>query len=177
MDKGLSFFRFFDLAFFAPGTLLFAALWYGKFLHQPVSESGDTLQGIFTVVFAIVAIYVLGLLCHGVQRLISLAVESYGIWKEERRPAPGQSPSQQTPGRKPWYAGLKESSRHELALYFWYMRATCWNLAAAVIPSAWLYSETYCRPGLLWSAATVAIVALTLMGYEFDKSLKKTMDR
>ena len=39
MEKSLSFFRVFDIEFFAPGILLFAAIWY-HFPEIPITDIG-----------------------------------------------------------------------------------------------------------------------------------------
>jgi hypothetical protein len=119
MDNSLSFFRVFDLAFFAPGTLLFGVMWYTSCLPYAFSSQGDTAHGVLTGAIAVVLIYVLGVICHGIQRGV---LWIFWLPRKKQEEAP------------PWYINLKKDNpRNELSMYFWYMRSICWNLVVAVI--------------------------------------------
>ena len=159
MDNSLSFFRVFDLAFFAPGMLLFGAIWYsGCFPIDALSSHDDTVHGILTGAFAIVFIYVLGLICHGIQRAVHCLIGIKNI------------------GSTPWYTNLKKDNpRHELSMYFWYMRSTCWNLVVAIVLAV-IISYYQNIPVISLSVIAISvfvIVVLVFLGYEFDKSMRK----
>jgi FtsH-binding integral membrane protein len=177
MDNSLSFFRVFDLAFFAPGMLLFGAMWYsGCFPIDPLSSHDDTVHGILTGAFAVVSIYVLGLICHGIQRLvlwfIRLILNLFILIKNRRSTTPNNT----EPTPPPWFAKLtKDSPRIELSLYFWYMRSTCWNLVVAIVLAV-IIRNYQNIPVLSLSVIAISvfvIVVLAFLGYEFDKSMRK----
>jgi hypothetical protein len=153
MDKPLSFFRVFDIAFFAPGMLLFGALWHAGYLPvNGFAQGQDTVHGVLSAAYAIVLIYLLGLICHGIQRGV--------LWLFRSRKG-SKDPS--------WYANLQANNpRHEFAIYFWYMRATCWNIAVALIPCAFLFRQY--PLGVLVDGIIVLI--LIALGCDFDKGMR-----
>ncbi|MGH8657202.1 MAG: hypothetical protein ACREV4_01575 [Gammaproteobacteria bacterium] len=166
MEKSLSFFRVFDVAFFVPGVLLFGAFWHAGFLlAQCLPGEANTAHQTLTVVLAIVLIYALGLLCHGIQRGL-LSVKCIKQWLA-RLPGP--------PNPDPWFANLRANDpRHDLALYFWYMRATCWNLAVAIVPGAMIYYGEW--DGGTWVAFFIGVLiawGLCFLGRDFDQSMRK----
>ena len=159
MEKSLSFFRVFDIAFFAPGILLFAAIWYHfspeiAVANISIGEIKDNAPlAIAVMTVSVALIYLFGLLCHALQRV---------LWEFVFRrfcPTP--------PTHKSWFQALDRAACEELALYFWYMRATCWNLAIAVSLSSFLVFS--CFPGIL--LGLVASFALGWLGLGFHKSL------
>lgn len=174
MEKSLSFFRVFDVAFFVPGVLLFGALWHAGFLlaHCLPGEA-TTAHQTLTVVLAIVLIYALGLLCHAIQRRL-LSVKCIEQWLT-RLPDPANP--------EPWFANLRANDpRHDLALYFWYMRATCWNLAVAIVLAVGVVScaMMYRREwhGSIWVALFIGVLiliawGLCILGRDFDQSMRK----
>jgi hypothetical protein len=156
MEKSLSFFRVFDIAFFAPGILLFAAIWYRFFPEISIADiEKSTPRAIAVMTVSLAFIYLLGLLCHGFQR---------AIWELVSRPA--------SVTKQAWFDGLDRAAREELALYFWYMRATCWNLAVAVITSSFLFPS--CFPGIILLGSLVS-VALMLLGADFNRSMHRAV--
>jgi hypothetical protein len=171
MDNSLSFFRVFDLAFFAPGMLLFGVMWYsGCFPVDALSSHDDTIHGIITGAFAVVFIYVLGLICHGIQRVVRWFIRL--LLKNRRSTTPDNTES--TPS--PWFAKLtKDSPRTELSLYFWYMRSTCWNLAVAIVLAVIIYfNQSKLALSLSVGLISVLVIGvLVFLGYEFDKSMRK----
>src|SRR5262245_22986754 len=118
MDKTATFFRVFDIAFFAPGAVLFAALLRAQYIPKAaVSQELKTIRDILQIVLLVAGVYVLGLICHAVQRGIKT------IWRLLSNNSTAAS----------WYTRLQSDHVYELATYFWYMRATCWNLAVALL--------------------------------------------
>lgn len=151
-------------AFFAPGNLLFAAIWY-RFLREiPIADmGGSTPRAIAVVTVSLALIYLLGLLCHEFQR---------AIWELLFRRASATAAAT-TAARKSWFEALDRVARKELALYFWYLRTTCWNLAVAVIPSSFLLSSYF--PGVL--LGLVVSFALVLLGADFNKSMHRAVNQ
>lgn len=166
MDKASLFFRVFDIAFFAPGTVLFLALRQARWLpdgglDKPLGTAGGTLA----VLFAIATIYGLGLICHGVQRWIEPYLQRLF----------GTAPTGPT---KSWYETQNAvSPRQELAFYFWYLRATCWNLSVALLLTLCILAfplEQPPAPGLLRVVGTLAgIVVLARLGHDFQSALRR----
>lgn len=164
----LHFFRLFDLAFFAPGATVFAMLWVSDCvpiaqLRLPGKE-GEATHGVVLLLLAIMASYVLGLLCQAVQRAFSKQ-EVITLAFIDRR-AEGGSP--------PWYSTLPEPVRHELAIYFWYKRSTCWNLAVAAGLLPWISLARWGGCGLLLSGLIClpAGLVLTCLGRDFDRAMR-----
>lgn len=111
MEKSLSFFRVFDIAFFAPGILLFAAIWYRFFREFPFADIGDsTPRAIAVMTVSLAFIYLLGLLCHALQRAIR------AIWELLSRRDSAMTATPVT--KKSWFEALDRTPREELALYF-----------------------------------------------------------
>lgn len=116
---------------------------------------------------SVALIYLFGLLCHALQRVL------WGfVFRRFCSLPPPPSPTSPTaPTDKSWFQALDRAAREELALYFWYMRATCWNLAIAVFLSSFLVFS--CFPGIL--LGLVASFALGWLGLGFHKSLHRAL--
>lgn len=168
MDRALSFFRIFDLAFFAPGGVLFLSLLPALRLLHPsygTVELGTT-KGLLLVVLALGMIYVLGLLTHALQRLVRFTLKRCN--SRQRGSEPFDLPS--------WYQLVSEDTREDLATYFWYMRATCWNLAAAALlsPVLLLFGEPVRLHIPLIALIGVATAGLLVwLGFEYDRGLNR----
>jgi len=173
-----SFFRLFDIAFFAPGTLLFLALYVAEVLprNPPSGEKLTTSESIVSLLVAMALIYLLGLLTHGVQSRIVWPLGRR--WKKEgpKEGAEGQgAPGEREPA---WFQRLSAEPRENLSLYFWYMRATCRNLAVA-LPAAALLLFAGDSPGrstkaLLLGIAVLGAVLLVQLSREYDDALERS---
>jgi len=168
-DKALSFFRLFDLAFFVPGAVVFAAFVYG----YVCSASSDVfsfdlteLFGIGAILGSLGAIYLIGMFLHGLQRLL------YGRKSIGRLFAGARASA----GANPWYWHLERGRREELVLYFWYLRATCWNTALAVLAApvavALGAGSLHAVPFWLLPAVLTACLLLLYMGWDFERALR-----
>jgi|GEM_PF-2216841 len=170
MDKLTSLFRVFDVAFFAPGTVILLALWRkGHLSSVDFKTSLSTVEGLMSSVILVTLAYVIGLLCHGLQRII------YKITRWLVSMVPKTRPESRP--RNSWYRQLQTTSRAELAHYFWYMRSTCWNLALAAIVSAYLVGHSSTNssgqnPKLLIPVA-VLVAVLVFSGIEFDGAMRR----
>lgn len=161
MDKFASLFRIFDLGFFIPGAVLF-------FVFQAEMESSltkvdgslTTAKGIAALARMISMIFVLGVACHCIQRIVYRISRRSGIVSVESR-------------HHSWYQRLDSKKRDDLAIYFWYMRATAWNLAIA-FPIAMLI--TIEGTILIKAAAAILVGALFIfLGLDFDRATKNVV--
>jgi hypothetical protein len=161
MDKAATFFRVFDVAFFAPGVVLFAALLRAGYIPDTVLKINlSTIEGILIIVQAVAGVYILGLICHAIQRIIKTLCKLL--------PASDKSS---------WYTRLTSNSSYELVTYFWYLRATCWNLAIALAIA--LFFE-FCGPlKKAWVVILllVGVILLTFLGFDFHKALRGVVGR
>lgn len=227
MDRLMSFFRVFDIAFFAPGTLLVAAWHFAGTLRSEAAPEEETLreaaeaaaeaasaaaqaathlagkeaaeaagaaaeatvaateavqalsvvggspatsvlEGVLQLILLIGVIYGLGLMVHAVrERLFERAASRH-------KNGSGTS----------WYSNLEGDPKVDLTLYFWYLRATCWNLAFALPIAALILIGRYFAeilsgfyPAAYWILAilgtTVLTYALDRLGSDFDGALKR----
>jgi len=172
MQKTLSFFRVFDIAFFAPGIVLFGAIWYGHIAkcHFASQWKDDTVNTVISIMLVIAFIYVLGLLCHSIQRLMQ-----YSLKRTHNNRSNDAASSY-----SPWFMGLEGSTLHEFATYFWYLRSTCWNLAIAVFVAAiisWEGLTAYWNGLTVILAVFIVSTAFLLLGFDFEKSMLKAMEK
>lgn len=160
----MAFFRVFDLAFFAPGGLLVCALAMSGWLPARVTDG--TSSQVFAVIGAIVSTYVLGVWCHGVQSSIMKVV------KIERRHVAAETTSQ------PWYSELEKPALDELAHYFWYLRATCRNLAVASLLAGLIIaaSNTHAATQLFGGLVTACgPVFFCMLGNDYERGLRRAI--
>ncbi len=167
MDKVFSMFRVFDIAFFAPGIFLCYILtkYTGvlSFFGQTNLEL-KTTEGLFQLVMQFGIVFVMGLCIHGMQRIIT------GKFKLPR----GRAGTKQS-----WYLELEPGNLQELALYFWYLRATAFNLALSCLLCVPLFVVCAILENDLWKwlgsalTASVGIVLFYIIGKEFHFALKK----
>ncbi len=167
-DGSLHFFRIFDLAFFAPGATILGAMWWYRVIDarqlRLCELGGETTQGVALLIAAALLSYVIGLACHAVHRVLTSVL---GTWRKSLR-CSDCDPS--------WYANLKSDARQELALYFWYKRSTCWNMAVAVIV-VWAIRSQSCGVCCSWLPALLICAAFVWLGQDFDRALHRAADR
>lgn len=162
MSQAAMFFRVFDIAFFAPGALLAVMFWRTGFLEAAgINESMVTKFGDWAAIgLALVLAYVLGLICHGWQRLTT-----EWVWR--------CLPKSEATGPT-WYDEMPKSKCQELALYSWYLRATVWNMAVAIVISLGL-TKLSSRPDfskqsdLRWMAI-LSLIPLCFLGWDFQRA-------
>lgn len=162
MDKFASLFRVFDLGFFAPGAVLFFSL-QGQVESDLLKVEGSltTAEGLAAIARMIAVIFLLGLSCHSIQRVL------YTIWCPSSWNAPAAV------RRDAWYFKLERERRGDLASYFWYMRATSWNLSLAV-PIA-LIVEGVNNGWQLILLAPVVFCLLVFLGQDFSRASKDVL--
>lgn len=134
VEQSLAFFKVFDLAFFAPGSVIIvhlAALFHQKlsFLEAPLSTAG----GILAVISGIAMIYVVGAANFSLTwaafskfRGSSLCKSLYSLFPERSDNLP------------PIAQRFQENTRDELLLYFWYLRGTFMALSCSLVISAFM---------------------------------------
>jgi len=161
LDKSLTFFRVFDIAFFAPGCILMVFARASGLWPKHLPDSLTSPEGVFCLVAGVAITYILGLIVHAV---VWFVVSSFG------KPSADGSD-------KPFASRFKKRTKDELLLYFWYLRATCWNVAAALVIGSvmWLAQplDPRCRVALAGVAFLVAMAALVRQGNSFHRSLRR----
>lgn len=180
VEKSLTFFKVFDLAFFAPGAVLFTAVYVYGFVPIPgFNKEVTNVAGIVALLLTLASIFIAGLLVHGV---VFGLVRPLLQRKAKRRQGEGW---RSLPQKLAAYEG--DAQARELVLYFWYLRATCWNLALALVASAALvavkiarvywapYPWGYIRATGLVIAALAVAALLIKMGLDFQRQVKKTL--
>jgi hypothetical protein len=191
MSNVLSFFRFFDLAFFVPGAFLLFVLKDFDYIRFSSTSSPEKSLGLVELVGMIAIAFALGLMCHAVARLF---FKWYPIFLSIRvRNRSGLPPWVLLPPRlieaikrlrsfptehfvwrkplavsKSWFEALPTNEKHELARYFWYMRATCFNLAVALAMSS---SLTFAISSGWTFVSIIAIPILVHLGFEYGESM------
>lgn len=163
-EKALSFFRFFDLAFFLPGAMLAGALAWklGLLSRFRGSPPGGALGSLVAVLAGLMSIYFLGLVIHAVQRLLN---EGPGLSRLKCRDLP-------TAGTSPWFTHLDDGRSQDLVLYFWYLRATCWNTAVAVVIAS-VVCAVVPGPqprGWFWAVPPIVAPLLIYLGWDFERA-------
>lgn len=176
MDKALTFFRVFDLAFFAPGTILLVVGWY---LWAPESvrpTQPSAVENLITFLAFIAAAFFIGLVIHAVVWTVFKP-----ILVNERSGSPDEDQNgAESAGWIPFPNHFDGNTRIDLILYFWYLRATCWNGAFALGISALL---VLCSSKLdpLWvrCATSLALifsgVMLCLLGSNYHRTLRNSL--
>ncbi|MEO1018704.1 MAG: hypothetical protein AAFY56_13585 [Pseudomonadota bacterium] len=170
MDKALSFFRLFDLAFFAPGALLVGVLFMKGWFQDLLVSSN-----LAVVLFGIIGvIYVTGLAIHSAQRVLHQWLLHQWLLHQRL----GTKPSAEQGTVPSWYQKLPLDPRLEMAFYFWYMRTTCWNVALSLvivlvflIPNPPSISKV-----LLFLSAGVAAALIYRQGWDFDRAMRRALN-
>ena len=180
MEKAFSLFRVFDVAFFVPGILLFTTLTWQGWLPtttRPLTER----QGAIALLASVAAIYVLGVTVHGTQRAVSEAVCWTGSRASDLVRLLGSEIMEADADGAGWYRHVSDAHRETLASYFWYMRATCRNLAVAIMASvslvSWAGSLDCGESTALWvGASAIGMAALLLyVGADYDRALRRAV--
>ncbi|MCQ0988812.1 hypothetical protein [Jiella marina] len=136
MNNFLSFFRVFDLAFFAPGALV---LWLAHSLDylgalDPLrrAKSLTDPDGVFALAAIVTATYAIGVVIHALRSL---------IWRLGGKRV-SQIGGSKYSKKNSWYLYLEEPQFSEIQNYFWYMRATCANISVAFVICAILFTPS-----------------------------------
>lgn len=172
-DHALTFFRVFDLAFFAPGTVIVATcLWiWSDDLFDATEVDLATPAGILGVLLGIGAIYSAGLVTHSLTWRVRRVLQRKGEGPEEV--------SIESAGWPPLPLYFGDALRDDLILYFWYLRATCWNVATALLISAILVTfdqwELNCTVGLCWLGAFSLCTFLVIQGRGYDAQVNRSL--
>lgn len=169
VENSLTFFRVFDLAFFAPGVVIVTTVCWLKQDDLVIFGKGLTTPlGILAVLSGIGAIYCAGLITHCFTWFILRCKKSKR--PEEMNEIGGSWP--------PMALLFEDALRDDLILYFWYLRATCLNVASALLLSIILVLAIKgFEPNLLIAAAVALLAAclLVIQGHHFDKSVKRSL--
>jgi hypothetical protein len=163
MDRALSLFRIFDIAFFAPGAVIFAAVYQVGWFSWKGGDSltTSTAGSILALLLGLGLVYMIGLVTHGIQRM------TLHKWVGK--------PSEEDRAKDSWFLKLKPERVEELRLYFWYLRATCLNLVVALLIAAVIFFwSSPLKPSGLWVAVIVLVVseiALLSLGRDFNRAM------
>ena len=149
------FFRVFDVAFFLPGAILtlgLVASWDPGLsrvsrVTNTVKGVPDWLSAVTLIVITIVLVFVAGLLCHAVARMVRFAMFRLGArfakdtsesyfrhWNTVKAVFALGDDRIRVWGNRIYGPEVKkrEPADPELLLYFWNMATLCWNVAAAL---------------------------------------------
>lgn len=140
----LTFFRVFDLAFFAPGALLTLGALHafvvmpGKITLSQYKDAGTGLVLLLSVI-GVLASFCAGTVVHTVARLFRVTTWGYHLavvltryqWKlaKEGNASPAV------------YRCSNAATRNDLVTYFWYLRSTFANLAVAAAALGAMYAS------------------------------------
>ena len=143
MGNATVFFRIFDIAFFAPGLVVLVPLWRWWDLDLGRGAEPNVLDAAVGAALWFLVAYGVGLVVQAMSRYVLAFVG-------KQQPDPNDAPI--------WLVALSPEKREELLLYFWYMRATCLNLAIAtpIAVGLWLVK----RYGAPWEENLGAVGAL-----------------
>ncbi|MCB1037026.1 MAG: hypothetical protein KDD47_24580 [Acidobacteria bacterium] len=145
-EQGLTFFKVFDLAFFAPGVVIALTLaWVFQDRLEGFDAQITQAKGILAVVLVIGGIYVVGLVLFSVM---------WFLFRSGSRQGPDKIESVGDSGWPRFPLLFEKGNREELILYFWYLRATCYGVALALVVSALTLLVACCNGLCLKSAGT-----------------------
>lgn len=171
-EKTLTFFRVFDLAFFAPGTVLFLAMWGLGLLPLAHKTDLTTAEGAIALVASVAAIYVIGLSVHALVWEVLLPLLRFRTRAQRKE--------EQTSDWIPFPMRFRDSSQEEIILYFWYLRSTCWNVGIAIALSLLLWGVTelgWPSPGTIMAVCGMTSAALLIaLGRRYDLNQSRTFD-
>jgi uncharacterized Tic20 family protein len=178
-----SFFRVFDLAFFVPGVVLVGVgIQTEAFSAFNLDLELDKLAGIIRGVGLLGLAYLLGLLVHSITDLIGRGWKGIRPWLNK---IPLLAWQWKKPTHPPWYAQLDEPRRHDIATYFWYMKAVCANLSVALLgviaivtfatigTGTWVGILLEKSPGNVRAVLGGAVLVFALMARRFDQSFRR----
>ena len=160
MSGATSFFRVFDLAFFGPGVVVLMSIKMSGLIEVPDSMLSwriDQLGSLLSIIIAIGCAYVTGLTLHAIREFLAQRIEHLFMQNKGSK-------------KTSWYERVSNELVMEIVHYFWYMRATCWNLATScvIVGVISLISWT------VWMAWALAFcIPLVYLGYRFDGALKR----
>lgn len=167
-EKTLTFFRVFDLAFFAPGTVLFLAIWKLGLLPLTLKAELKTAEGAVAVIASIATIYILGLSVHALVWGVFLPLFRFRTeaQREEAR----------TADWIPFPMRFGEPTQEEIILYFWYLRSTCWNVGTAIVLALllWLVSRLASGEIIIVALGIAEAVLLIRIGRRYDLTESRT---
>ncbi len=167
-EKTLSFFRVFDLAFFAPGTVLFLTFWNLGLLPLEIKSNLATAEGAIAVISSVAAIYVIGLSVHALVWVVFLPLLRF---RKNELLEPDWIPF---PMKFRDYA-----TQNEIILYFWYLRSTCWNLGVSIALSLLLWLVVRLGISLECLMVVCGIVSsglLIYLGRDYDLNERRSFD-
>lgn len=149
MGNASTFFRVFDLAFFAPGLVVLVPLWRWWDLELGRANSTNVLDAAVGAALWFLVAYGIGLVIQGLSRVV---LHRSGPAK----PADDEGPI--------WLSVLSPGKREDMLLYFWYMRATCFNIALAtpIAVVLWL-TRRWDGPWVEYLGAAGALLAAALL--------------
>lgn len=120
MEKFANFFRVFDVAFFVPGFAVVGLVFFIGLPTKLDSLTPNALKVGAIAAIAIVGSYIVGLILHGIARLlrcIGWLREGYGRLRKNVKKTSSSS-----------NAFLQK----EMQLYFWNLGSMCWSLCIAI---------------------------------------------
>lgn len=164
MGNATVFFRVFDIAFFAPGLVVLVPLW--RWWDLDLGRGGPTNQNVLD---AAVGAALWFLVAYGVGLVIQALSRVVLRFTGKMLPQEGDDPI--------WLSSLSPAKREELLLYFWYMRATCLNIAIAtpIAIALWLVKR-WDAPWEEYLGALGALVSALLLwrlGRSFEESWRR----
>jgi hypothetical protein len=171
VDKLSVFFRAFDITFFAPGVVILLALHHNGDLdwlnlHTELTKA----EGLLGFGAMICLTYVLGLICHGLQRVL------FEAWTKDE-PESIDVPQSQAARKRSWYESLQPEKQEDIAIYFWYLRATCRSLTVALILIVlYLLFAPLELVSVVFSPVVIAFVSaivLFWLGSDYERALRK----
>lgn len=194
-DKGLYFFKVFDLSFFAPGLVIALTLtWVWEAPLVAIKAPINTAAGIIALIAAIGAIYVLGLSVFSIMWDIYRKKSRYLPPKDSNTKTESGNPSSESTKTNesqewpPFPVLFKGPLRDELILYFWYLRATCLGLAFAFLVSFFLLlgfsvydsntgtSVQWLPVSLVMAMELIAAIFLVRRGLKFGRCVDKSLE-
>ena len=176
MEKSLSFFRIFDLAFFLPGFLL---LWPGRIaltlaaLQPAEAKLSPEVDEVLRIASLLATSYILGMLTHALVRWPGRLVVALGQWllstKGLRWLARFADWDPRTL-RASWLQKADSEQRRDLRGYFWYTKAACHNTGLALLFVAIIRSDLGISARLGLGASSIVLMMLSL---DFDNALNR----
>ncbi|MEM9558082.1 MAG: hypothetical protein AAGC60_27745 [Acidobacteriota bacterium] len=177
-QRSLVFFKIFDLAFFAPGSVVgvtAAVIWWPELNSFLADDNLGVAGGILLSLAVLVVVYVAGLV------IFSLA---WWLFRRHRQSKSlCQKPHEVSPyGDRDWLATpllFDREVRTELILYFWYLRATCLSVSVALALAGigLVFADCALSCSDLWFVGGVALLAPLLWwkGISYHKTFERSL--
>jgi hypothetical protein len=174
MTSSSTLFRVFDVAFFVPGILLTVGLWCLGFLPfaDPLFEGSAAY--VVAGLSSLAAVYAVGLAVHGTFRF----VKGIYYWIVSRV----RHQSKIKWKYVSWFTRCDRELRENLAVYFWYTGAACWNLSVVAVVlfvcsmlRLWFMpqEETACSACVIAWGTPLAAWLFYWLGVDFEKAREK----